>query len=81
LPSDEGNPARYAELATSVGGGCTAGQVMGAFTELRRESGKVQHKSSELTGEQRRQIREGFAANEKGGAARYAGTLRSANFV
>jgi hypothetical protein len=27
------------------------------------------------------EIREGFAANEKGGAARYAGTLRSANFV
>jgi len=57
---DKGNPARYAELATSVG--CTAGQVVDAFTKLRRESGKRQ--TAKLTGEQRQQIHEEFAEQQ-----------------
>jgi len=47
VADDKGNPARYAALATSVGGGCTPRQVVDAFTKLRQESGKV--KSSKLT--------------------------------
>ena len=43
---EKGNPARYAALATSVGGGCTPRQVESAFSELRRESGTVQQRSA-----------------------------------
>ena len=60
VADDKGNPARYAELATSVGGGCTPRRVENAFTELRLESGKVQQRSSKLTGEQLQQIRVAF---------------------
>jgi alkylated DNA nucleotide flippase Atl1 len=70
VADDKGGPARCAELAAAIGGGCTQRQVKDEFTKLRHESGKV--KSSKLTGEQRQQIREEFAADDKGNSARYA---------